>query len=317
MSITPSTSDKAYTVVGGQREERAVAVARNTSLIVLHRGGKYRRHELFEKLQRLGFEDVLSLEPAADTYDVEALSQQHSGVRFLIPHQKLSIGAQVNIGMQEALGRVVFVVWNDMELDRNCAAAAARLGDETDHLCIVPLMRSEKGETIPTLAAPAFHAGRLRVVPLTPVRDGIPSLYPVGYVGLYRRKRFLALGGFDALIENSFWQKMDFGLRAHMWGEHIVYHGVLRITTAAGLDAEDTTPDDSYRRFYLKNLSLRFRDDQGILPLSRFVRFFLKTGGGLLSSWALFRSIQQWVFDNRYRFRQDSRRITELWEVEE
>ncbi|TVQ40241.1 MAG: hypothetical protein EA384_03745 [Spirochaetaceae bacterium] len=304
-------------MVGGQRVERAVGTGRNSSLIVLHRGGKYRRFELFDELQRSGFEDVLSLEPHSNTYDVEALSRQYGGVRFLIPHQRLSIGAQVNIGMQEALGKLVCVIWNDMELDRNGAATAVRLADETDALCIVPMMRSERGGTIPTIAAPAIHGGRLRILTLGPLHDGMPGLYPVDYVGLYRRKRFIGIGGYDPLISGSYWQKIDFGLRAHMWGEQIVYHGGLRLISHGGPEPENTTPDESYRRFYLKNLSVRFRGDQGCLPTSRFPAFFLKTGGGLFSSWALFRSVQQWVFDNRYRFVQDSRRVTELWEIDE
>lgn len=317
MSITPSTSERPYTVVGGRRVERVAGAARKTSLIVLHRGGRYRRFELFDDLQRLGFDDVLSLEPSTDTYDIEALAQQYGAVRFLIPQETLSIGTQVNIGMQEALGRVVLVIWNDMELERSAGRVAVRLAEETDHLCVVPLIRSDKGETVPTLSAPAFHGGRFRILPFTPGHDGLPSLFPADYVGLYRRKRFLSIGGYDPAIDTPHWQKLDFGLRAHLWGEHILYHSALRMSSLGRPPADDTTPDESYRRFYLKNLALRFRADQAQLPASRFLPFYVKTGGGMVPSWRLFRSLQQWVFENRYRYVQDARRVTELWEMRE
>lgn len=317
MNTTPSTSERPYTVVGGRRVERMAGTARRTSLVVLHRGGKYRRFELFDELQRLGFDDVLSIEPSSETYDIETLAQQYGTVRFLIPQRALSIGTQVNMGLQEALGRLVLVVWNDMELERSAGRAAARLAEEADHLCIVPLIRSDRGETVPTLTAPAFHGGRFRVLTLTPSHDGLPSLFPADYAGLYRRKRFLAVGGYDPAIETPYWQKLDFGMRAHLWGERIVYQSGLRISCSGGGPPDDTTPDESYRRFYLKNLALRFRADQGQLPTSRFLPFYLKSGGGAVSSWRLFRAMQQWVFANRYRFMQDARRVTELWEMQE
>ena len=317
MNTTPSISDRPYTVVGGTRTERVVSGAKRTTLVVLHRGGKYRRFELFDDLQRLGFDEVLSIEPAGASYDIEALARQYAGVRFLLLHRSLSIGEQVNVGIQEAFGRVVMAVWNDTEPERIAGKSVVRLAEEEDVLCVVPMLRTDRGEVIPSLSAPAFDGGRLRVIPLAPTSDGATSLYPADYVGIYRRERFLQLGGFDPAIATPYWQKLDFGFRAHLWGEAIRYHSGIRVTAASGLEPENTTPDAGYRRFYLKNLMVRFRADEGTLPASRFPGFYLRTGGGLAASWSLFRETQRWVQTHRYRFVQDARRITELWEPAE
>ena len=317
MNTTPSTSDRPYTVVGGTRTERAVSAAKRSTLVVLHRGGKYRRFELFEELRRLGFDEVLSIEPAGSSYDVESLANRYERIRFLLLHRDLSVGEQVNIGVQEALGRIVTIIWSDTEPERSAGRTALRLAEEHDLLCMVPMIRNDRSEPIPSLTAPAFDGGRLRVIPLPPSADGAASLYPAEYAGIYRRERFLQLGGFDPAISSPYWQKLDFGFRAYLWGESIRYHGSLRITASGGLTPENTTPDAGYRRFYLKNLSVRFRADEGILPLGRFPNFFSRTGGGLAASWSLFRSVQTWVHLNRYRFVQDARRVTELWEPAE
>lgn len=314
MNTILSTSDQPYTVVGGKRVERAVAVPRRTSLVVLHRGGKYRRFELFDDLGRLGFDEVLSIEPSGTAYDIEALARQYDGIRFLLLQRNLSIGEQVNIGIQEALGKAILVLWNDTEPERNAGKSVLRIAEENDVFCLVPTLRGEKGEVIPSLTAPAFDGARLRVIQLPPSRDGIASLCPADYIGIYRRDRFIRLGGYDAAIPTPHWQKLDLGFRAHMWGESILYNSAIRLAAPGGLEPENTTPDQSYRRFYLKNLSIRFRGDEGLLPASRFPGFYFRTGGSLAASRALFHSVRSWVQENRYRFVQDARRITELWE---
>ncbi|MFW6223810.1 MAG: hypothetical protein ACOC4A_02865 [Spirochaetota bacterium] len=294
--------------------DRGVSPSTFVTLVVLNRGRSINRGVFFDRLSALGFDDVLSVENAGSHYDVESLSRAHRDVRFLLLKRRTSLGEQVNVSMQEARGRFVYVIWNDMKV--------SALGESTqqalharNYLCTAPLVRNQKSELLPTAIAPAFYGSRLKVLPLVPSYTGTPTLYPYDYAGIYNREQFVFSGGYDHRIPSPYWQKLDYGFRAHMWG-YTIHVDPQLIVSSSHVPAEDATPDESYRRFFLKNLSVRFVADQAALPVSRFPGFALKTGGGLYRNWGLFREVRNWVHENRYRFKQDARRVTELWEAE-
>lgn len=316
MSTTHSTTDESlpYTVVGGRHVDRGVTPSTLVTLVVLNRGRSVNRGGFFDRLLDLGFSDVLSVENAGAHYDVEALSRAHRDVRFLLLRGRTSLGEQVNVSMQEARGLFVYVIWNDMRVQALSDAAKEGLRAR-NFLCTAPVVRNQKSELLPTAIAPAFYRSRLKVLPLAPAYTGTPTLFPWDYVGIYHKEQFVFAGGYDHRIPSPHWQKLDFGFRAHMWGYTIQVDPQLSVSTTQ-VPAEDSTPDESYRRFFLKNLSVRFSSDQATLPTSRFPAFAFKTGGGLYGSWKLFREVQAWVHENRYRFKQDARRVTELWEAD-
>ena len=102
-----------------------------------------------------------------------------------------------------------------------------------------------------------------------------------------------------------------------MWGDRIETTSTVSMSYIGDVPAEDTTPDDSYKVFYLKDLAVIFSGDSGRLPLGRFVPYFLKTGGGMLNALREFREVRRWVEINRYRFKQDARSVTGLWEIDD
>ena len=98
-------------------------------------------------------------------------------------------------------------------------------------------------------------------------------------------------------------------LRPYKAGDGRRYHGEAPV--------EDTTREQSYKLFYLKNLAIRFSRDSGALPRSRFLRYVLNSGGDVFTSAREFVNVRKWVEVNRYRFKQDARSVTELWESPE
>jgi hypothetical protein len=50
------------------------------------------------------------------------------------------------------------------------------------------------------------------------------------------------------------------------------------------------------------------------MPLSRFLRYCLRSGGDFFSAWKEFSAVRSWVWNNRYRFRSDISGITRRWE---
>jgi hypothetical protein len=150
----------------------------------------------------------------------------------------------------------------------------------------------------------------------SPQSEAQPSLYPFDGVGLYDRDRFVRLGGFDGAIQNPYWQLMDFGFRAHLWGEEIRGTQLVRLSYDGEAGPEDTTADAGYRRFYLRNLAPVFRKDTAHIPLRLFPGNLVKTGEDLSTAWGEFRENRQWVGAHGSRFQKDARILTGLWEQE-
>jgi hypothetical protein len=188
----------------------------------------------------------------------------------------------------------------------------------------VPLIQNPGLQTLPTLTSPALFRAKLpwksrdavKALHFPPEAEGQPSLYPFDGVGLYDRERFVRLTGFDGAISNPYWQLMDFGFRAHLWGEEIRGTQLVRLSYDGEAGPEDTTADADYRRFYLRNLAPVFRKDSANIPLRLFPGYLFKTGGDPAAAWKEFSDNRQWVRANGSRFQRDARILTGFWEQE-
>ncbi len=316
MSTTPSTSNVDYTVVGGRPSDRDSRGSLSLSVVVLHRAGSLPRPDLYEELQRWGGQEILSVASAGGKAEVERLSQRFPSVRFIIPGRELGVGARINLAIEEARGRLVCVTWNQVSFE----AFSPRLIDALltgGQLCYAPTLRTRKGEVVPTVVAPALFKSTLKVLFLPPLGDERRTLFPYDYVGVYDRERFRLLGGYDTTIQSSYWQKMDFGFRTHLWGEETTVRSDLRAQSDVELPTEDTTPNHAYRRFFLKNLAPRFDGSGATLPKSKILPLLFRGGVGIGEATRLMKEIRAWVYENRFRFVQDAKRVTELWETNE
>jgi hypothetical protein len=173
------------------------------------------------------------------------------------------------------------------------------------------------GDLLPSAVAPALHRQSLKLLPLPPARDGARSLYPYDYCGIYSRERFILMGGYDGSIENPYWQRLDFGFRAWLWGEEIRLSQALRLGYVEAPPVDDSTPDDFYKWFWLKNLAPIFRGDHAAIPARKFWAYWRRRGGNPASALQEFRAALDWVNLNRFRFRQDASSLVELWGEEE
>ena len=319
MSTTPITIDKVnYTVIGGRREPELRKNPPLISIVLLNRAGRVFKSETLTELGKLNVYEIISIEGGGAGYDVEALSVRFPTVRFIRIHQAITEGEKINIGIEEASSRYVLVLYDDM------TAAAGVLSDRlleqvvlADCLCCVPLIQSKKQSTVPSIMSPAFMRNNLKIVQLPPSVDGMNSLFPFDFCGVYDKELFRKLGGFDGKISGKWWQKLDFGFRAYMWGESIQCKTSLRLKYLDDIPEESITPDASYRFFYLKNLVVRFDGDSGYIPKGRFPSYHVKSGEGLFTALKEFREARAWVEENKYRFRMDAKSITEIWEAPE
>ena len=315
MSTTSSRSDGAgdkvveYTVVG----QRVASGSRAVTAVVLDRGTRQTRAEALARLVESGVDHVIVVLGPGPQYDVEHLAAKLSNVQFLLLARDVTVGERINLAMRESASPYVLTLWSDMDLTAFGDRTMERIREQ-NALCCVPMLRTDRNEGIPSVIAPAFYRTTLRTVPTLPSASGAPSLYVYADTGLFDRERFLSLGGYDPAIRNPYWQRCDLGFRAFLWGHRIVTLPSLRVTVTRELPADDVTPDAGYARFHLKNLAVKFVRDQGRLPLSAWAAFLLRSGLPLAEAHRVFRDVRRWVRTNGYRFTQDARRVTELWE---
>ncbi|MDR1972008.1 MAG: hypothetical protein LBQ46_08810 [Treponema sp.] len=312
-----------YTAVGGTERLGSTGL----SAVLLNRRGLFFRRSLFQELEKAGFDYVISMESAPDRYDIEDLSGRFPFVRFVLIPEGLNAGEQINLGAGESPSPLFFVLWNDLKIITGGGAErmAERLSlspeelkkapaSQFRRLCTVPWLLNGRFETHPTLIAPAVYRRNVRTLVFAPRREGFPSLYPFDGVGIYDRERFINLGGFDSRIRNPYWQLMDFGFRACLWGEEIGVTQHIKLCSEGMIPVEDNTVDEGYRRFYLKNIAPVFRGDHAHLPWRRFPGYLANSGWDIFGAWEEFNEARRWVHTNRKRWKSDARMVNERWE---
>ncbi|MCX7787126.1 MAG: hypothetical protein N2442_05475 [Spirochaetes bacterium] len=316
MNTIPTTFNpllSSYTVVGGvgksKKRERGV------SLILLYRGGVVDRVSLLETFHGMDVGEILSIEPSRESYQLESLVGQFPKVRFVLLHEPVNVGQQINIGIHEASFSLCIILWADYQIDPHAFQAGIESVEKGSiQLCVTPWIFTSRHSPLPVLHIPAFHKARLKVLSVVPQKEEALDLFPFDYCGIYHKETFIRMGGYDYNLTNPYWQKLDFGFRSFLWGERIVCRKHVQGIHFDGNPMEDTTPDDSYRLFFLKNLSIVYTGDRGELPFRKFLPFYFRSKGGVFVSMKEFNAVRKWVKVNAYRFKMDSRTITELWE---
>lgn len=322
MSTTHSTSEPSGLGLTSGSDYTVVATGRSSTLespiclLVLHRGGRIDREGLFRELSARHNGEIISLESTEHSYDVERLAQRHAKVRFILPSIAMSIGAQINIGIQESQSPYVYVIWNDMRMAEISERAQARVLSEAV-LCTAPYIRNDRSQVIPTLMTPALEArGNLRVLPQAPYSEQAATLFPYDYVGVYSRRRFLDVLGYDSAIAQAYWQKLEFGLRSWMWGESIRLSSALRVSYSASAPTEDTTPNEDYLRFYWKTLGVKLDGTQTDLSMRRLLGGLWRSPASAPSLLKSFRTLRQELGRYPTRYKKSALRLISEWETE-
>ncbi len=97
-------------------------------------------------------------------------------------------------------------------------------------------------EMIPSIFLPSIdEQQKFKVILVNSEKDYEKTLITMDYCGLYSKEKFLQLGGFDGRIQNEYFQRIDFGLRAIYFGEHIYIYRKLRIQYTALNSPENLT----------------------------------------------------------------------------
>jgi hypothetical protein len=300
-----------YTVVSGSRESRIPKESSFLTILALNRSAKFNREEFLTRLIGLESVEILCIEGAESAFDIESRARKFPNVRFLLLKREVTPGEMINLGFREVKSERVLVVWTDMKI----ADSTWNVLKKLTNLCTVPKVVTAKAEQVPSIQVPALFRRRLKVMPWPGVKDGMMSVYPFDYCGVYDRKKFLLIGGYDSAIKNPYWQKMDLGFRVFLWGERIVCDTGFEVAYEGEVTSEDSTPDASYKIFYLKNVAVKHRKGVGELPFYKYFRYLLCSDTGPLYSLREFFAVRRWVEENKSKFKLDTKQLITDWEV--
>ncbi len=301
------------TVLGGS--EQTTEDTMNISVVLLNKIGSQFKLKIFEELMKCRFQSIVSIEPDTGNYNIEEISRRYPAIKFIIPHENVSDGEMINIAMSEVTSEYVLVLKDNLYIPQGVVLPhLAEALTKNNLLCVAPRIVDYKKGSLPVQKSPSAEKGHFVLESSTYVKDEINTVYPFDFIGLYNREKFIQLGGFDYTITSPYWQLLDFGLRAWLWGEEI------KITTALQLSysveeapVEDKTANLDSLRVYLKTQLPKYKGDHASVKKMSFWRFFRHSGCGILEARRQFIDARNWISANKYRFQTDLPNLIENW----
>jgi hypothetical protein len=303
------------TVVGGRIQPSEVTM--DISVIILNSNGSHFRLQSLETLLKCGFASIISIEPDSGNFNIEEISRRMPAVKFIIPLEKVTDGDMINIGMSEVHSSYVLVLRDTFYIP--AGVLQPRLAEHLTakgNYCIVPRLLDNAKNALPVQFTPSAQHGHFKIIPSAVVTDGVRTLYPFDYVGLYNRMKFIQLGGFDYTITSSYYQNLDLAVRSWLWGEETIVSTTFLLSYTESVPIEDMTSDLTYLHFYLKNLLPRVRLDHGVITDASFITFLVHSSCGFFETRRQFKDAQRWVSTNQFRFHTDIQHLIETWVIE-
>jgi hypothetical protein len=306
-----------YTIVGDTKEDTTIP-APYVTILLLNRGGKFYREELFKNVMSCEFAETIYIEGPGISYDIEPLVKKYPGIKFLLLKDAISPGEKINLGVKESRSVLVFALWSDMKIVDKCFTETLidNIGKRS-HLCTVPVLENSNHEPVPSLQVPGYMKRDIQVIPWVSTKDSSQSLFPHDFCGIYQKEGFERIGGFDPEIKNPYWQKIDFGFRAFLWGEEIRFCKDLRVRYMGSVHPENITPDESYKRFYVKNIYVNYKKGVGYIPWYKLLHYLFHSNSGPFNSCKEFFAIRKRVKENSKRFKNNAQNLIAQWEAPE
>lgn len=316
MNTIPSTFNEyqiQYTVLGGTEDVPSVKLPIAVILLNTGIGGLYRA-KILDNLIKNGFCSIVSIDKTDDNYNIEDFARLSPCVKFIVPHTPVSVGDMINLGMAEVEAENVLVIndsihINSMLISHNIIEKYVN----GKNVCLVPRLVNAQRQQLPVRFSPIVENAVLKAMPSALISDGVPTLYPFDFVGIYNKERFIKLGGFDHTITTPYWQKMDFFVRAWLWGDSVLMTPLFQLAYDDVVSVENSTPDKSHLRFFLKNCAPKFAGNRCYIPISKFFQYKNRSGSTFSEAYKHFREARRWVEKNKYRFKQDVSMLLTSW----
>lgn len=316
MNTIPSTFDEhqiSRTVIGGI--ENYAEDSLNISVILLNNSGSHFKIPMFENLLKCNFQSIISVEHNPNNFSIDDVSKKFPQIKFIVPQEKSTDGELINIAMSEIKSDYALVIRDSLYIPSGIILTnlASRLTKD-GIFCVVPRLMDSHKNAIYCQFLPEIEKNKFVVESSTSVGDGVPTLYPFNNIALYNREKFIQLGGYDYSIQTPYWQSLDLGLRAWLWGEETKLTTMLQFSYLDEIPIEDKTVNLDYLRYYLKNELPKMKLDQGIIKNSAFFKFYRNSSCGFMEARKQFKEAKSWVYKNRFKFKKCLETLIQEWE---
>lgn len=299
-------------ILGGLHPESAPSLS--VSAILLNSGNSHMRLQNLECLSAMGFEKIVSVENDSKNYNIEDFAQKFPSVKFVVPLEKAADGDLINVAVSEIPSKSFLVLRDSLNVTPSLLNAnlAQKLSAE-NVFCVAPRIFSRAGQSVPVQLIPSAKKSVLKIESSIYVTDGVPTIFPFNYLGLYDTQKFKDLGGYDGGIKSSYWQNLDLSFRAWLWGERIKISTSFTMTYAEEIPSMDSTPDLSQLRFFLKNMAPVYKNERAEIPAFKFWGYRARSSCGLFEALSQFSDARAWVRKNRCRFKMDAYKLISEW----
>ena len=239
-------------------------------------------------------------------------------IKFLIPLEKTNDGDLINLAMSELQSDYVLVLRDSLNIPANFIPSllAERLTAESPY-CIVPRLLDKNRTALPCAFSPSAERTHFVIDSSSEIANGKKTLFPFDYIGLYNRKKFIELGGFDWTISSPYWQNLDLAVRSWLWGEQTILTSLLQFSYIDETPVNDTTFNLDYLRYYLKNELPKIKMEQGYLKKSSFFVFLFRSSCGIMEARRQFNAARTWVGKNKFRYKMDLQTLVQNWSRED
>lgn len=317
--ITFNENVGTYNIVGGIN-----SIGEKTenffSVFILQRSGSIISDTVFENILSFNFKSVFAILNNPQALSVESLSAKFPSIKFIRTLEKISAGEMINICASECTSKYFIVLWSDTVITSQgfITTMLDQLLAE-NKMCTIPSLITAKLETLPNQVIPMLTNGKnFSTQKLNTLKDKTKTIYPFDFIGIYNRESFIDVTGFDHTIENPYWQLLDFSLRTFLWGYSMSIATSFKVKYLTDIAVEDTTIDESYRRFFLKNLAPSIKTvgnkTEAYIPTGLFFSYNKTSGENIFRSWKKFSEARTWVSVNKNRFKESALTLLTAWE---
>ena len=143
-------------------------------------------------------------------------------------NDSVSVGELLNVLFNEVQTDLLFVSWTDVNPFGISTRTLLQNIDDFP-LCMVPVFEDYDGNVVPLVYKPHVTISGLSVSINPDILFFPYTFLPHNFVGVFHRKKFLSLGGFDKNISDTFWQLCDFSVRIYSLGFHIKLSSFYRV----------------------------------------------------------------------------------------
>ena len=318
MNIIPLTFDEHQIkrrVIGGL--EYVGSDALNISVILLNTSASHFKYHVFENLIACKFNSIVSIENNAENFSTDDIVKKFPSVKFIMPLEKATDGEMINLAMSEIKSDYVLVLRDSLYIPSGVILKnlAERLMQENLY-CLVPRLMDKNKNGLSTRLSPGAEKSHFVIDSSFLVTENVRTLYPLDYIALYNRKKFIQVGGFDYTITSSYWQNLDLALRSWLFGEETKLTTLLQFSYIDEVPVEDKTINMDYIRYFLKNEVPRFKNEHASIRNSSFFKFYNHSSCGIFEARKQFKLAKDWVEKNKYRFKMDLQTLVSGWSQE-